>query len=108
MADRKPLIAGNWKMHGTAPEATALVGALLARAPRFNDREILIDPAYPILSMVAARLSGSDFLLGAQDLHWEDKGAFTCEVSGPMLRSVGCSHVIIGHSERRQLCGETD
>lgn len=108
MAERKPLIAGNWKMHGTVTEATALVDALLAKAQRSSDREMLIAPPYPVLSVVAARLAGSAFLLSAQDLHWEDKGAYTGAVSGPMLRSVGCSHVIVGHSERRQLFGETD
>lgn len=108
MAERRPLIAGNWKMHGTVPEATALIDGLLAKTGRFDDREMLVAPPYPVLGLVAARLANSSFLLGGQDLHWEDKGAFTGEVSGPMLRSVGCSHVIIGHSERRQLFGETD
>lgn len=108
MPDRKPLIAGNWKMHGTIQEATALVDSLLAKTESFSDREILIAPPYPVLSPIAVRLVGSAFLLAAQDLHWEDKGAFTGEVSGPMLRGAGCSHVIIGHSERRQLFGETD
>lgn len=108
MADRRPLIAGNWKMHGTVSEATALIDGLLAKTDRFDDREMLVAPPYPVLGMVATRLAGSSFFLSGQDLHWEDKGAFTGEVSGPMLRSVGCSHVIVGHSERRQLFGETD
>jgi triosephosphate isomerase (TIM) len=108
MPDRRPLIAGNWKMHGTVQEATALVDALLAKTGRFSDREMLIAPPYPVLAVVAARLAGTPFLLSAQDLHWEDKGAFTGEVSAPMIRSVGCSHVIVGHSERRQLFAETD
>jgi triosephosphate isomerase len=107
MADRRALIAGNWKMHGTVQEAVDLVDTLLPNLPQTSDRETLVAPPYPVLSAVAARLAGSPVLLSAQDVHWEDKGAFTGEVSGPMLRSVGCSHVIVGHSERRQLFGET-
>ena len=108
MTGRKPLVAGNWKMHGTVQDATALVTALLEKIEPLTDREILVAPPHPLLSAVADRLAGSAFLLAAQDLYWEDKGAFTGQVSGPMLRSVGCTHVIVGHSERRQLFGDTD
>jgi triosephosphate isomerase len=108
MSNRQPLIAGNWKMNGTVQESIALVDALLAKVKPLRDREMLIAPPFPVLSLLATRIAGSPFLLGAQNLYWEDKGAFTGEVSGPILRSVGCSHVIIGHSERRQLFGETN
>lgn len=108
MAARIPLIAGNWKMHGTLHEAIALVDALRSRAGTFSDRQALVAPPFPVLAAVSERCAGSSLLLGAQNVYWEDKGAFTGEVSGQMLRSVGCTHVLIGHSERRQLFGETD
>jgi len=108
MVTRIPLIAGNWKMHGALPEAVALVEDLKSRLATVSDREILIAPPFPALLRVAELLKDTRIVLGAQNLHWEEKGAFTGEVSGPMLRSVGCTHVIIGHSERRQLFGETD
>jgi triosephosphate isomerase len=102
------MLAGNWKMHCTATEALALVRLLRERIEPSADREVLVAPAFPALVAVAAALDGSGYLLGAQDLHWEDSGAYTGEVSGPMLAAVGCTHVIIGHSERRQYFGETD
>jgi triosephosphate isomerase len=108
MAGRKPLIAGNWKMHGTVQDATELASALLTKIEPRTDREVLVAPSHPLLAAVADRLAGSAFLLAGQDLYWEDNGAFTGQVSGPMLRSVGCSHVIVGHSERRQFFGDTD
>ncbi len=95
-------------MHCTAAEAVALVRALRQQIDLSGDREVLIAPAYPALAAVAQALDGSNYLLAAQDLHWEDTGAYTGEVSGPMLAAVGCSHVIVGHSERRQYFGETD
>ncbi len=108
MTRRIPLIAGNWKMHSTAPEATALATAVVDAARDVHDREVLIAPPFTALAPVHTRLLGSHVRLAGQNLHWEDKGAFTGEVSAPMLTAAGCTHVIVGHSERRQLFGETD
>ena len=105
---RTPLIAGNWKMHCTRPEAVALAAGIKAGVSNVAGREVLVAPPYTALEAVAGALAGSKVLLAGQDLHWESKGAFTGEVSAPMLRDVGCTHVIIGHSERRQYFGETD
>jgi len=105
---RTPMLAGNWKMHCTPDEAVALAVGLRAAIGSPSDREVLIAPAFPSLPAVAAALEGSTYRLAAQDLHWDDSGAYTGEVSGPMLAAVGCTHVIVGHSERRQYFGETD
>jgi triosephosphate isomerase len=105
---RIPLLAGNWKMHGTAPEAAELATAIQQAVSDITDRDVLVAPTFPALAPVAQVLHGTRILLAGQNLHWEDRGAFTGEVSGAMLRAVGCSHVIVGHSERRQLFGETD
>ncbi|MBI4516273.1 MAG: triose-phosphate isomerase [Deltaproteobacteria bacterium] len=107
-ATRRPLLAGNWKMYGTRSEALALVAGLKEVAAGVTDREILVAPPFTALAPVAAALRGSTIRLAGQNLHWEDSGAFTGEVSAPMLRDSGCTHVIIGHSERRQFFGETD
>jgi len=106
---RKPLIAGNWKMHGALAESRALVEALRTGVAANARATMLLCPPYVYLPAVQGWLQGSSIALGAQDL--ADKagtGAFTGEVSGQMLREVGCSHVIVGHSERRALYGETD
>jgi triosephosphate isomerase len=108
MIPRVPLIAGNWKMHGTRTEAIALVEGIKAGVAALSGREVLVGPPFTLLETVARALAGSKVLLGAQDVYWEPKGAFTGQVSAPMLRDVGCTHVIIGHSERRQFFGETD
>jgi triosephosphate isomerase len=108
MSARVPLLAGNWKMHSTADEAAQLAAAVVDAVRSVDDRDVLVAPPYPLLPVVAERLKNSRVLLAGQNLHWEDKGAFTGEVSGPMLASVGCTHVIVGHSERRQLFGDTD
>jgi triosephosphate isomerase len=105
---RRPMIAGNWKMHTTRSEAIALVEGLVKIAGEAGDREVLVAPPFTALASVADALGGTRVLLGAQDVYWEDAGAFTGEVSAPMLRDAGCTHVIIGHSERRQYFGETD
>ena len=105
---RVPLIAGNWKMHGTRSEASALAEGIKLGVAGLGAREVLVAPPYTALETVARALTGSKVRLAAQDLHWEPKGAFTGEVSAAMLRDVGCTHVIIGHSERRQFFGETD
>jgi len=105
---RVPLIAGNWKMHGTRQDAVALAGGICNAVGGLTGREVLVAPPFTALEAVAGALRGSSVLLAAQNLHWEAKGAFTGEVSPPMLRDSGCTHVIIGHSERRQYFGETD
>ncbi len=105
---RVPLLAGNWKMHGTQQEAVALAAGIKAGVAFVSGREVLVAPPFTALEPVAAVLRGSRVLLSGQNLHWEAKGAFTGEVSAPMLRGAGCTHVIIGHSERRQYFGETD
>jgi triosephosphate isomerase len=106
---RKPLIAGNWKMFKTVPEARGLVGALRASLdaePAAGD--VLVAPPFTALHAVAAALAGSRIGVAAQDMHHEKEGAFTGEVSATMLKDAGCSHVILGHSERRHLFGEGD
>ena len=106
---RKPLIAGNWKMHGALAESRQLVDALRAGVSANARATMLLCPPYVYLPAVQGWLQGSPILFGAQDV--ADKpgtGAFTGEVSGQMLRDVGCSYVIVGHSERRALYGETD
>lgn len=108
MNGRTPLIAGNWKMHKTGSQAVEAAGQLKRLVKGATDVEVMIAPTYTALFPVAQALKGSGIALGAQNLHWEKKGAFTGEISSEMLIDAGCSHVIIGHSERRQLFGETD
>jgi triosephosphate isomerase len=103
---RRPLIAGNWKMYKTVAEARALAEEV--RRECAGEPEVLVAPPFTVLQAVADVLRGGPVFLGAQNMHWEDEGAFTGEVSPRMLRDVGCTHVILGHSERRQLFGETD
>lgn len=105
---RKPFIAGNWKMFKTVAEARALATAVREGATQHTDRDVLVAPPFTALGAVAEALTGSTVLLAAQNMHSEREGAFTGEVAPPMLRDVGCSHVILGHSERRTLFGETD
>jgi triosephosphate isomerase len=107
-ARRRPLLAGNWKMHGTRSEATALIEAIKAAAAQAPGREVIVAPPFTALETAARALAGSRIGLAGQNLHWEPKGAFTGEIAGEMLKDVGCSHVIIGHSERRQYFGETN
>jgi len=104
---RLPLIAGNWKMHKTTAEARALIAAL--RAVPLPDRvEVAVCPPFTALAAAAAAVAGSALRLGAQDVFWETQGAFTGEISSPMLVDLGCRYVIVGHSERRQFFGDTD
>lgn len=105
---RTPVVAGNWKMHKTAAEAAAFVKAVRPVANGVTDREIVIAPAFPALAAAAAAAEGSNIRISGQNLHWESSGAYTGEVSAEMLVAAGCSHVIIGHSERREHFGETD
>jgi len=105
---RKPVIAGNWKMYKTVAETVRFFDEFKPLVRGASHAEIVICPAFPALAAAVETARGSNIQIGAQNLHWEDEGAFTGEVSAPMIRTAGCSHVIVGHSERRQLFGETD
>lgn len=105
---RQPLVAGNWKMHGSRVENASLVSALLDLVQPGKNAEILVCPPFPYLMETGRLLKDSGVALGAQSVCAEAQGAFTGEVSAAMLKDVGCSHVLVGHSERRQLYGEND
>ena len=105
---RTPVIAGNWKMHGARGEAIALAGALAKSVAHVRGREVVIAPPFTALEAVRPALEGTDIRLAAQNVHWEPKGAYTGEIAVAMLRESGCTHVIVGHSERRQYFGETN
>ncbi len=105
---RRKFVCGNWKMHKTAREAVALVQELREAVGGASDEvQVAVAPPFTALSAVAQAERGK-VELAAQDVHWETQGAFTGEVSAPMLADLGCKHCIVGHSERRQLFGETD
>ncbi len=105
---RKILVAGNWKMHGSRAETASLVEGLTAALGDAPVSEVAVCPPFVYLVDAAAALEGSEIRLGAQDLAVEPSGAYTGEIAGTMLRDVGCHFVIVGHSERRSLYGETD
>ena len=105
---RTPILAANWKMHKTAAEATAFTDAFLPLVADVDDARIVIAPPFTALAAVAGACRGSNVSVAAQNAHWEPHGAFTGEVSLPMVRDAGASHVIVGHSERRHLFGEDD
>lgn len=108
MTTRKPIIAGNWKLNKTIKEAIELVTLLKRQVGDIQNVEVVVCPPYTALSSVAEILVDSEIKLGAQDVYWEEKGAFTGEVSSTMLKDAGAQYVIIGHSERRQFFHETD
>jgi triosephosphate isomerase (TIM) len=105
---RKKFIAGNWKMNTTVDEAVALAKAVVEKMGKVIDVDIAICPPYISLKAVSDVVKGSSVKLGAQDVHWEAKGAYTGKVSCAMLKSVGVEYVIIGHSEQRQYFHETN
>ena len=105
----RTIVAANWKMHKTAQDAGAFLDAFLARAASLPPAvEVVIAPPFTAIPAVAARLAGTNIKLGAQTMHWELQGPFTGEVSATMLLEFGVSYVLLGHSERRAYCNETD
>lgn len=108
MANRLPLIAANWKMFKKIDEAAAFIADLHREVGLPGDREIAIAPPYTALAAVRDAMRGTAFKLSAQNFHYEEKGAFTGEISGVMLQDVGCQYVLLGHSERRHVFGEED
>jgi triosephosphate isomerase (TIM) len=105
---RTPLIAGNWKMYKTVADAVKYVKEFRSLVKDITDVEIVVAPTFPALHAAAEAARNSNVAIAAQDLYWEREGAFTGEVSAPMIKEAGAEFVIIGHSERRTLFGETD
>jgi triosephosphate isomerase (TIM) len=105
---RKPVIAGNWKMYKTRGEAVAFVDELKPRVTGVEHCEIIVAPPFTALAAASEAAKSSNIGIAAQDIHWDSEGAHTGDISPPMLLDAGCSHVIIGHSERRHDHGETD
>ncbi len=108
MKARLPMIAGNWKMNLTSGEAVQLVKAMVDQTRGLDGVEVLVAPPFTALMRVKEAIGKARILLAGQNMHWEAQGAFTGEVSADMLADAGCTHVILGHSERRTLFGETD
>jgi len=105
---RRKVIAGNWKMYKTVTEALALVEGLKKKLNQIDDVDMVVAPPFTSLARVYQAIQSSNIMLAAQDLFYEKEGAYTGEVSGGMLKDVGCQYVIVGHSERRGYFGETD
>ena len=108
MTDRKPMIAGNWKMNLSLRESVELVSAIAAGMGDPEEVDVLVAPPYTMLTTVRQAIGDSGIFLSAQDMSPELSGAYTGEISGRMLQDAGCTHVILGHSERRSLFHETN
>jgi len=104
---RKPIIAANWKMNKLTSEAMELAREVRNKVGTIADREIVLCPPFTVLSSVKGVIEDSSIKLGAQNMHWEIRGAYTGEVSSVMLKDIGCNYVILGHSERRRYFGES-
>src|SRR5215472_479646 len=105
---RRPLLAGNWKMYKTAGETTQFIAAFGPQIASRRDRDIVLCTPFPAIPAAVNAADGTQIQIGAQDVFWLKEGAYTGEVSAPMLAAAGCRWVIVGHSERRQYFGETD
>ncbi len=105
---RTPLVVGNWKLHNNLAASEALARGVAQGVEGVKGVDVAVAPVFVALPTVAKVLAGTRVAVSAQDVHWQDKGAFTGEVSAPLLADVGCRFCIVGHSERRQLFGETD
>lgn len=108
MTMRRPLVAGNWKMNGSRTESAALLDGVRKGVSAASKAEVAVCPPYILIPQAAEKLAGSPVAWGGQNLSVHKSGAYTGEISGPMLRDYGCTYVIVGHSERRTLYGETD
>lgn len=105
---RRPLVAGNWKMNKTTPEAAALVQGFARSLEFYDQADVVLCPSYISIPAVASLLKGSRISVGAQDVFWMQQGAFTGEISAPMLKDAGVKYCIVGHSERRGRFGKLD
>ena len=108
MSNRQPIVAGNWKMNGSQAESAKLLAGLKQGLAAVSKAQVVVCPPFVLVPLAARELAGTKGAWGAQNLDTHKSGAYTGEVSGPMLKDFGCSYVIIGHSERRSLYGETD
>ena len=108
MSSRRPLVAGNWKMHGNRADTAALVGAIRTGVGTVSVAEVAVCPPFILIPLVAEKLSGSPVFWGGQNLSTHKFGAYTGEISGTMLKDFGCTYVIVGHSERRMFYGESE
>ena len=108
MTDRRPMIAGNWKMNLSLLEAASLIKTIREGIQGRDSVDVLVAPPFTALAVVKGLIGDARILLSAQNMHWESSGAYTGEISPAMLSEAGCSHVILGHSERRSLFKETD
>ncbi|BAV34359.1 triosephosphate isomerase [Sulfuricaulis limicola] len=108
MVQRRPLVAGNWKMNGSRSESATLLDGIRKGVSAASRAEVAVCPPYILIPLTAEKLAGSPAAWGGQNLSVHKSGAYTGEIAGPMLRDYGCTYVIVGHSERRTLNGETD